>query len=240
MSAMMLGARAKGVAIDPRYLAKISSGKQASKTLETLNHLITAHGANPAELLTPAFVVDGDLESSSKPIALSPYGHRIGLEEFESEFARRGYRIESLADPLCSVLTIFERPKPRDKFLKIVGVGTETILSIEAGLSTPSVLSDAFSNSDKTTLSPIIKSMASLGAEEVRTSSRTMTVYMPPDLFITCALVTYVRAVDFLGEERIAHYAAAPAIVRKRKPDDPRCRFRTARILSEDMFPDPL
>jgi hypothetical protein len=239
MAQMMDGARLDERQINSRYLAKLSSGASQSRALATLNHLIQRHGALPQELLVPLFCTEEHQEAPAD-VPSSPYHDRMSQTEFELALQDRDYRIDDVNDPICQVLTVFARPKPDDERFKVLGVGRATVLAIEAGLNSPKALEVALANSPSETIAPLLDAAATLEAGRPLTSSRTMAVFVPPDVLITCALVTYLQRIDFLGVDAVGHYASAPAVSRARKPGDQALAGPTARILSATDFPLPL
>ena len=239
MAKMMLGAKIKGEQINSRYLAKLSSPGAASRTLATLSHLVDRHGASPEELLVPPLLTRTKGSCAVVVRPTSPYHLRMTQAEFVADLEKRNYRIDDINDPVCQVLTVFGRPTPSDKFLKVLGVGRATVLAIEAGLNTPESLESALANSPESATAPLMQAAAMLSDNQPMTSSRTMAVYVPPDVLVTCALVTYIRRIEFLGVDAVGHYAAAPAVSRTRKPADPELSGDSARILSAAEFPLP-
>lgn len=239
MAKMMTGAQMGTGTIDTRYLAKLCSGAARSRTLETLRHLVAHHGAPPRELLKPMFVLPGASQKiGSAPT--TPYHDRMSQAEFEAGLHERNYKINDLDDPICDVLTVFARPEPESSQFKVLGVGRGTVLAIEAGLDTPESLETALANSPADTIGPLMQAIGNVTGDDVMTSSRTMSVYVPPDILVTCALITYARQVEFLGEQAIGHYAAAPAVSRARRPENPDLTGQTAKILTATEFPLPL
>lgn len=240
MAKMMTGAKMGVEAIDTRYLAKLSSGAARSRTLETLRHLISQHGARPRELLQPMFVLRGAATDATVSIPETPYHGRMTQAEFEAGLQERDYKINDINDPLCDVLTVFARPEPGMNQFKVLGVGRGTLLAIEAGLNTPEALEVALANSPQDTISPLMQAIGEVSGDQSMTSSKTMSVYVPPDILVTCALITYARQIEFLGEPAIGHYAAAPAVSRARRPENPDFSGQTAKILTATEFPLPL
>lgn len=239
MAQMMDGARLGERPINARYLAKLSSGASQSRALATLDHLIRRHGALPEELLVPMFRMD-DPQETPADVPSSPYHDRMSQTEFEEALKERDYRIDDINDPICEVLTVFARPEPDDTRFSVLGVGRATILAIEAGLNSPKTLEVALANSPSETIAPLLHAAATVEADQPLTSSRTMAVFVPPDVLVTCALVTYLQRIEFLGVEAVGHYASAPAVSRTRKPGDQALAGPTARILSATDFPLPI
>lgn len=239
MAQMMTGAELDGHQINKRYLAKLSSGASRSRTLTTLTHLVRSHGALPEELLVPLFQGSEAGSTEMAAIPSSPYHERMSQAEFEVALQERNFKIDDIDDPVCAVLTVFERPAATDTQFTVLGVGRRTVLAIEAGLNSPAALETALANSPDDTMQPLIQASAGLAENQSLTASRTMAVFVPPDVLVTCALITYVRRIDFLGVDAIGHYAAAPAVSRTRKTGDPAFSGPTARILSATDFPLP-
>lgn len=239
MSEMMRGARLAERQINTRYLAKLSSGAVQSRSLATLDHLVQRHGAQPEELLVVPFLTPDHTDPDAISRPSSPYHGRMTEAEFAEELKARNYRIDDVNDPICRVLTVFERPEADDKHFKVLGVGRSTILAIEAGVNSPQALERTLANSPDETNIPLIASVGTLDRDHPLTATRTMAVYVPPDVLVTCVLVTYLQRIDFLGVDAVGHYAAAPAVSRSRKPDDPALSGHSARILSATEFPLP-
>lgn len=240
MAQMMDGARIGDQPINARYLAKLSSGSTSSRALAVLHHLVQRHGASPEELLVPALQTTSDTYSAASRRPSSPYHMRTSQGEFVEGLKQRKHRIDNIDDPICQVLTVFERPAPDDRALKVLAVGRSTVLAIEAGLNSPRALEDALAHSPTDATRPLLKAAARIEPGQSITASRTMAVYVPPDVLVTCALVTYIQRIEFLGLDAVGHYAAAPAVSRSRKPEDPELSGDYARILSATEFPLPL
>lgn len=240
MAQMMDGVRLRQQPINVRYLAKLSSGASPSRTLAALSHLVQRHGATPEELLVPAFRTRGSEDHGTANQPSSPYHGRMSQADFEQGLRDRDYRIDDIDDPICQVLTVFERPALDDKYFKVLGVGRATVLAIEAGLNSAQALEVALANSPEETTIPLIEAAANLTHDDPLTASRTMAVFVPPDVLVTCALVTHLQRIEFLGVDAVGHYAAAPAVSRTRRPGDPALSGHTARILSATEFPLPL
>lgn len=239
MSQMMNGACLRGSQINTRYLAKLSSGASSSRALTTLSHLVQRHGASPEELLVPPLRIRNHEDQDPAARPSTAYHGRMTQAEFEEGLRERDYVIDNIDDPICQFLTVFQRPARDDKRFTVLGVGRATILAIEAGLNSPRALEVALANSPDETIAPLLSATASIPPDQALTSSRTMAVFVPPDVLVTCALVTYLRRIDFLGVDAVGHYAAAPAVSRTRKSGDPNFSGRTARILSATEFPLP-
>lgn len=239
MTQMMDGARLGEKPINTRYLAKLSSGFARSRTLAALSYLVQKHGASPEELLVPPLRTRDEESFDASACPSSPYHGRMTQAEFAEGLKEREYRIEDVDDPICQVLTVFERPAPDADCFRVLGVGRATVLAIEAGLNSPTALEEALANSPAETIAPLLDAAANLTVEKPLTASRTMAVYVPPDVLVTCALVTYLQRIDFLGVDAVGHYAAAPAVSRTRKPGDPALAGHTAKILSATEFPLP-
>ena len=239
MAQMMEGAKINGQQINTRYLAKISSPDAPSRALVTLSHLVERHGASPEDLLVPTLLTKAQGSRTVVRRPSSPYHMRLSQAEFAAGLEKRNYRIDDIEDPICQVLTVFERPDTSDEYLKVLGVGRATVLAIEAGLNSPESLETALANSPTDATRPLLQAAAKLGHDQPMTASRTMAVYVPPDVLVTCALITYIRRIVFLGVDAVGHFAAAPAVSRTRKPADPELSGGSARILSATEFPLP-
>jgi len=219
------------------YASEILKSQARARAIEVVASVARRCGLSCDDLIMPA-AYTRDLPDAAPAYRVRSPSARPYAEDVLVELQAQNFEIDD-THPHFAYMELFAIPDP-EKLIPIPAViGAHSFLAEEAGFFTPEQMESVLENSPLKHLNAIAKSHLNAMEEGPTIADRKATLFIPPNIFVTCSYIRLLSRVGYRGQDYVLTYCRPYGRVEKRVSDHELTRLGTPAFVEGVPFEPP-
>ncbi len=219
------------------YASEVLKSPTRARAVEVVASVARRCGLSCDDLIMPPVYSRGMNEAAPAHRVRSPSA-RPYAEDLLERLVEQNYEIDD-THPDFAFIELFALPDRKDLVPIAEYVGARSFLAEEAGFFTPEQMDEILRNSPVKHQQAIAKTHLRIWDEGEEISDRKATLFIPPNIFVTCSYIRLLARVSYKGQDYILTYCRPYGRVEKRIADHELMRLGTPAFVEGVPFEPP-